>query len=141
MNAKKAIDMNHRIGRIVFSIGIGLIVAIFSYRWIMNPAPRAERVLQESVVATSRELLVEKLELGDIEIVDAIAPNRKIGKVYVYRADQGWELSGYYRRNENDLWHPYLMVLDDSAALIHLKVSDGALLDRASDDAALEVLP
>ena len=141
MNAKKTIDMNHRIGRIVFSLGIGLIVAIFAYRWIVNPEPRAERELQESVVATSRDLLVEKLAIGDIEIVDAIAPDRKIGKTYVYRANEGWELSGFYRRNENDLWHPYLMVLDNSAALIYLKVSDGALLGRASDDAALEVLP
>lgn len=141
MNAKKAIDMNHRIGRIVFSLGIGLIVAIFAYRWIVDPAPRAERELQESVVATSRDLLVEKLAIGDIEIVDAIAPDRKIGKTYVYRANEGWELSGFYRRNENDLWHPYLMLLDNSAALIHLKISDGALLDRASDDAVLEVLP
>lgn len=133
--------MNHRIGRIVFSLGIGLIVAIFAYRWIVDPAPRAERVLQESVVATSRDLLVEKLAIGDIEIVDAIAPDRKVGKTYVYRADQGWEVSGYYRRSENDLWHPYLMLLDGSTALIHLKISDGALLDRATDDAALDVLP
>ena len=133
--------MNHRIGRIVFSLGIGLIVAIFAYRWIVDPAPRAERVLQESVVAISRDLLVEKLAIGDIEIVDAIAPDRKVGKTYVYRADQGWEVSGYYRRSENDLWHPYLMLLDGSTALIHLKISDGALLDRATDDTALEVLP
>ena len=133
--------MNHRIGRIVFSLGIGLIVAIFAYRWIVDPAPRAERVLQESVVATSRDLLVEKLAIGDIEIVDAIAPDRKVGKTYVYRADQGWEVSGYYRRSENDLWHPYLMLLDGSTALIHLKISDGALLDRATDDATLDVLP
>ncbi len=141
MNATKAIEMNHRIGQIVFGLGIGLIVAIFAYRWIVDPAPRAERELQETVVATSRELLVEKLAIGDIEIVDAIAPNRKVGKVYVFRADEGWELSGYYRRNENDLWHRYLMVLDSSAALIHLKISDGALLDRAFDDNSLEVLP
>ncbi len=133
--------MNHRIGRIVFGLGIGLIVAIFAYRWIVDPAPRAERVLQESVVATSRDLLVEKLAIGDIEIVDAIAPDRKVGKTYVYRADQGWEVSGYYRRSENDLWHPYLMLLDGSTALIHLKISDGALLDRATDDTSLEVLP
>lgn len=133
--------MNHRIGRIVFSLGIGLIVAIFAYRWIVDPAPRAERELQESVVATSRDLLVEKLAIGDIEIVDAIAPDRIVGKTYVYRADQGWEVSGYYRRSENDLWHPYLMLLDGSTALIHLKISDGALLDRATDDTALDVLP
>ncbi len=133
--------MNHRIGRIVFSLGIGLIVAIFAYRWITNPAPRAERASQESVIAVARDSLVETLAIGQLEIVDALAPDRKVGKTYVYRADEGWELSGYYRRNENDLWHPYLMRLDGSELLIHLKVSDTALLDRATNDAVLEVLP
>ena len=141
MNEVKAIDMNHRIGRFVFSLGIGLIVAIFAYRWIMNPAPRAERALQESVVAISRDLLVETLAIGQLEIVDALAPDRKIGKTYVYRADEGWELSGYYRRSDSDLWHPYLMTLDDSELLTHLKVSDPALLNRATDNSVLEVLP
>lgn len=133
--------MNHRTGRIVFSLGIGLVVAIFAYRWIINPAPRVERALQESVVATSRDLLVETLAIGRLEIVDALAPDRKIGKTYVYRADGGWQLSGYYRRNENDLWHPYLMTLDNSTALTHLKVSDPVLMDRGTDNDILEVLP
>jgi len=133
--------MNHRTGRIVFSLGIGLLVAIFAYQWIMNPAPRAERVLQESVVATSRVLLEETLAIGRLEIVDALAPDRKIGKTYVYREDEGWQLSGYYRRNENDLWHPYLMTLDNSTALIQLKISDAELMDRGADEDFLEVLP
>ena len=133
--------MNHRTGRIVFSMGIGLLVAIFAYRWIMNPAPRVERALQESVVATSRDLLVETLSIGHLEIVDALEPDRKIGKTYVYRADEGWQLSGYYRRNEDDLWHPYLMTLDNSTALVHLKISDAELMDRGAEDVALEVLP
>ena len=133
--------MNHRTGRIVFSLGIGLIVAIFAYRWIVNPAPRVERALQESVVATSRDLLEETLAIGRLEIVDALAPDRKIGKTYIYRADDGWQLSGYYRRNEIDLWHPYLMTLDNSTALIHLKISDAELMDRGADEDFLEVLP
>ncbi len=133
--------MNHRTGRIVFSLGIGLVVAIFAYRWITNPAPRAERALQESVVATSRVLLVETLAIGRLEIVDALEPDRKIGKTYVYRAGEGWQLSGYYRRNENDLWHPYLMTLDNSTALTHLKISDVELMDRGADEDFLEVLP
>ena len=133
--------MNHRAGRIVFSLGIGLIVAVFAYRWIMDTAPRAERQLQEMVVASSRDLLEETLGLGRLEIVDALAPDRKVGKAYVYRTADGWELSGYYRRHENDLWHPYLMTLDSSEAMTHLKISDPNLLDRATDDPALEVLP
>jgi len=133
--------MNHRTGRVVFSLGIGLVVAIFAYRWIMNPAPRVERALQESVVVTSRDLLEETLAIGRLEIVDAIAADRKIGKTYVYRVDDGWQLSGYYRRNENDLWHPFLMTLDNSMALIHLKISDVELMDRGADEDFLEVLP
>jgi len=133
--------MNHRTGRVVFSLGIGLVVAIFAYRWIMNPAPRVERALQESVVVTSRDLLEETLAIGRLEIVDAIAADRKIGKTYVYRVDDGWQLSGYYRRNENDLWHPFIMTLDNSMALIHLKISDVELMDRGADEDFLEVLP
>ena len=133
--------MNHRTGRIVFSLGIGLIVAVFAYRWIMDTAPRAERQLQEMVVASSRDMLEETLGLGRLEIVDALAPDRKVGKAYVYRTADGWELSGYYRRHENDLWHPYLMTLDSSEAMTHLKISDPNLLDRATDDPALEILP
>lgn len=133
--------MNHRTGRIVFSLGVGLIVAIFAYRWIMDTAPRAERQLQEMVVASSRDMLEETLGLGRLEIVDALAPDRKVGKAYVYRTANGWELSGYYRRHENDLWHPYLMTLDSSEAMTHLKISDPNLLDRATDDPALEILP
>ena len=133
--------MNHRTGRIVFSLGIGLIVAIFAYRWIMDTAPRAERQLQEMVVASSRDMLEETLGLGRLEIVDALASDRKVGKAYIYRTADGWELSGYYRRHENDLWHPYLMTLNSSEAMTHLKISDPDLLDRATDDPALEILP
>ena len=133
--------MNHRNGQIVFGLGVGLLVATFAYRWIMDPAPRAERDTQEAVVAASRELLVETLAIGRIEIVDALAPDRKVGKAYVYRADEGWEVSGYYRRSESDFWHPYLMQLDSAQSLTHLKISDTGLLDRASNPPTLEVLP
>ena len=133
--------MNHRTGRIVFSLGFGLIVAIFAYRWIMDTAPRAEREQQEMVVAKSRDMLEDRLGLGRLEIVDALAPDRKVGKAYVYRTADGWELSGYYRRHENDLWHPYLMTLDSSEAMTHLKISDPNVWDLATDDPALEILP
>jgi len=132
--------MNRRTGQLVFAFGIGLIVAVLAYRWIADPAPRAERALQESVVAESRKLLDTTLNIGQLEFVDPLSPSRKVGKSYVYRADAGWEVSGYYRRNEQDLWHPYLVSLDAAMALTHLKISDTALLGRAGDG-VLEVLP
>ena len=91
----------------------------------------------------SRTLLRGIIASGRLEIVDPLAPDRKVGKVYVYPATAGWEISGYYRRGENDLWHPYLLRLDRGLALSHLKISDQdpALIERASNDALLEVMP
>lgn len=133
--------MNHRVARLIFGFGVGLLVAVLAYRWISDPAPRAARQLEESVVQVARLHLQEKLALGVIEIVDPLAPDRKIGKSYVYRAADGWEVSGYYRRGEGDRWHPFLMSLDASPSITHLKVQDAALVERASEDAMLEALP
>ena len=76
-----------------------------------------------------------------IEIVDPLEPDRIVGKTYIYPAAGGWEVSGYYRRDNSDAWHPYLVTLDGSFALTHIKVADGQLLPLADDDQAIEVLP
>ena len=123
----------------LFGFGVGLLVAFMSYQWITNPAPRAERELEEAVVLDARNYLVVQLGVG--ETVDPLAPDRKIGKSYVYRADFGWEVSGYYRRDKNDRWHAFLMSLDDAGNVMHLKVQDSALAERASEDPTLEVNP
>ena len=57
----------------------------------------------------------------------------------VYRAGDGWEVSGYYRRDEDDQWHAFLMSLDGTPAMTHLKVQDPALAGVAHP--LLEVLP
>lgn len=133
--------MNHRVGRLVFGFVVGLLAAFFAFRWATDPAPRLERQLEESVVASSRFFLQETLALGELEIVDPLNPVRKVGKTYVGRAGDAWEVSGFYRRSEADLWHPYLVTLDDKQALVLLKVSDPALLDRQGTLPELEILP
>ena len=133
--------MNHRIGRLVFGFGVGFLLAFLAFRWASDPAPRLERQLQESVVASSRFFLEQTLAIGELEIVDPVAQDRKVGKTYVYRADEGWEVSGYYRRDEADAWHPYLVSMDDKQGLVSLKVSDTALLDRQGESPVLEILP
>jgi len=133
--------MNHRVARLLFGFGVGLLVAYFAFQWISNPAPRAERRLEEATVAAARQHLEDTLAIGGIEIVDPLAPNRKIGKSYVYRADSGWEVSGYYRRGEGDRWHPYLMALDPSLAIVSLKIQDARLVERASNDPLLVTVP
>lgn len=132
--------MNHRIGRLVFGFAIGLLFAVFAYRWVADTGPRSGRAEQERVVLTSRVLLQSTLGIGSLELVDPLEPDRVVGKAYVYPAGMGWEVSGFYRRSAQDLWHPYLVTLDVSLELLHLKISDTALLGR-DGEAKLEVLP
>lgn len=140
--------MPQRIGPLVFALAVGLLAAFMSYRWILDAGPRAERASQaraerafeERVVLTSRALLESTLAIGELELVDPLAPDRVVGKAYVYPAGQGWEVSGFYRRGARDLWHPYLVTLDATLQLAHLKISDTTLLGR-NGEGALEVLP
>ena len=130
--------MNHRIGRAVFAVVIGLLVATLSYRWITNPEGRQERARQEAVVHVARGFLRSATGLEVLEIVDPLAPNRKAGKVYIYPEGDGWAVSGHYRRDENDRWHPWLMSLDANLKLRSLKLQDRQLLERAAKDPRLD---
>ncbi len=123
--------MNHRIGAGVFGTVVGLAVAFFAYQWITDPEPRAARAQEEQVVAAARLRLTEIVASGELEIVDPLAPNRKVGKVYVYAEPPGWAVSGYYRRDEKDRWHPFLATLGDDLALVRLKVRDPVLAGNA----------
>jgi hypothetical protein len=131
--------MNHRIGRVLFALFVGLAVAFFSFNWITNPEPREERAREEQVVQISRSLLSSTVESDSLEIVDPLAPNRKVGKVYVFAEAPGWAVSGYYRRSDEDRWHPFLMRLTENFDLHQLKVQDEALAERAAVDSTLEI--
>lgn len=135
--------MNHRIGRTVFASLVGLLVVYLSYQWITSPEGRAERALQVSVIEVSREILSAIIDADLLEIVDPVAPNRRAGKVYIYREGENWAVSGHYRRGEDDRWHPYLMKLGPDNAVLSLKVQDydQRLIERALMDPTLEVLP
>lgn len=120
---------------------VGLLVAIGAWRWAADPAPRIERAKEEAAVVAAREHLGQLLPIGEPQLVDPLAPDRKVGKVYVYRAGDGWEVSGFYRRGNDDRWHPYLMKLDAAHAMTHLRVQDAELLDLGKANPVLEVLP
>ena len=124
---------------------VSVSVAFLSYQWITNPEPRAERALQESVVVAAREVLKSVVVADTIEIVDPLATNRKIGKAYIYRDGDkgdngGWVVSGFYRRDENDRWHPFLMNLNGELVVEHLKVGDSNvdMIERAENDPKFE---
>lgn len=130
----------HRLGAAIFGLAVGTVVALWAYRWAADPAPRAERQEEEAAVVAARSLLAETLGFDLPEIVDPLAPNRRVGKAYVYRSGTGWQVSGYYRRGPADLWHPFLIELGPELALVHLKVSDPALSEHDGAP-GLEVLP
>ncbi|MCH7829839.1 MAG: hypothetical protein IIB75_04655 [Proteobacteria bacterium] len=135
--------MNHRLGRTAFALLAGLLVAYLSYQWITNPEGRAERALQVNVVAAARTVLNAAIGAGPLEIVDPVAPNRRVGKAYIYREGENWAVSGHYRRGEGDRWHAYLMLLGPDDAVLSLKVqdTDPQLIERAVTNQQLEVRP
>ena len=135
--------MDHRIGRVVFALLVGLLVALLSYQWISNPERRAERALQELVVTSAREHLKSVVGGESLEIVDPLSPNRKVGKVYVFAEGENWAVSGHYRRGEDDRWHPFLMTLasDQSIRSLKIKDRDQQLIERAGSDPLLEISP
>ena len=119
--------MNHRLGRLVFAAVVGLLVAWFAFGWITDPVPREQRQAEEKAVLAARDVLRREVGVGNLEIVDPLAPNRKVGKVYVYAEPPGWAVSGYYSRGEGDRWHPFLLQLDAGLALRSFKADDDAL--------------
>ncbi len=133
--------MNHRVARLVFALVVGLALAVYSYQWISSPRPRAERAEEEQVVMTSRSLLKALLSADSLQLVDPLSPNRTVGKAYVYAEGPGWAVSGFYRRDDDDSWHPYLMTLNKELDLVRLKAKDATLASEAGGDARLEILP
>jgi len=133
--------MSHRVGRWAFALAVGLLVAFMSYRWITDPHSRAKRQVEEAVVMATRQQLHDTLSIGNLELVDPLARDRKVGKGYVYRAGDGWQVSGFYRRDEDDRWHPYLVTLDANRVATHVKVQDAQLVEPARQNALLEALP
>ena len=133
--------MSHRIGRILFGLVVGLGAAVLAYQWISDPEPRAQRALEERAVQSARAALREVVGHDALEIVDPLAPNRKVGKVYVYPEPPGWAVSGFYRRGESDRWHPFLLTLDSEFAIRGLKVRDKALAGMSTEVPILEVVP
>lgn len=136
--------VNHRILRPVVACAIGFAVAFYAYERVTDPRPRLERERQEAIVRASRDILRGYFRnTAGLRIVDPLAPDRKAGKVYIYPAGQGWEVSGHYRRGENAPWHPYLMRLDAEGRLVRLSVhdDDAGLRQQAVQDPKLVTEP
>lgn len=136
--------INHKLVRPLVAVTVGLVLALYSYQRITDPEPGLQRVREEGIVMVARDILQRYVSPGNaIEIVDAVSPASQVGKVYIYPTDEGWELSGHYRRDENDRWHPYLMALNGEAGLVSLAVRDGndRLIGMSAQDPRFSAVP
>ena len=116
--------LNHRILRLVVAFAVGLLAALGSYLWITDTERSSRRTAEEGVVLAAREILRESVGAADIEISDPLERIRAAGKVYIFPTETGWEVSGHYRRQEEQTWHDFLMTLDAEARLVNLRVND-----------------
>ena len=136
--------ISHKVVRPLVAVTVGLVLALYSYQRITDSEPGLQRTIEEAIVMVARDILQSYVSPGNlIEIVDAVSPASKVGKSYVYPTDDGWELSGHYRRDENDRWHPYLMVLNGDAGLKSLAVQDGndRLIGMSAQDPKFSAVP
>ena len=135
--------INHRAGSIIFGLVVGMLIAVGAYQWITAPDRGEQRALEESVVGVSRAVLEERLGCENLEFVDPLEPERKVGKVYVYPLAAGWEVSGFYRRDVGDRWHAYLLTLSGDLELTSIKVKDidPRLAQMAAADPLFDVVP
>ncbi len=124
-----------KIGPMV-AIVIGLLVFYGSYQWIKNPERAVQRQHEEEIVLAGRAILKQYITDENLQVSDALDRVRSAGKVYIFPAGDGWELSGHYRRPGERAWHDYLMLLDADTRLVSLSVndSDPGLLELAQAD-------
>jgi hypothetical protein len=136
--------INHNVIRPLVALAFGLILALYAYERVTDPEPARQRAQEEAIVMSARNILQSYVAPGaEIEIVDPISPDSKVGKVYILPASQGWEVSGHYRRDESDRWHPYLMALNTGGGLESLAVRDGddRLIGMSAQDPRFSAIP
>jgi hypothetical protein len=135
---------NHRYLQWVVAIGVGLALWLVVFERATDPEPTRQKALEEIVVFEARTLLISYVfPDGELQVVDPLAPDSKVGKSYIWPNEDGWDVSGYYRRDARDPWHPYLMTLDASSILVSLAVRDGneRLIGMSAQDPKFSAVP
>lgn len=135
---------NNRYIRWVIAISFGVALSLYAYQIATDPAPERRRVVENVVVLEARAFLVSYvLPGGELQLVDPLSPDRRIGKVYLWPNAEGWEVSGFYRRDKHDRWHPYLMSLDSASQLKSLAVKDSneRLIALSAQDPLFSAVP
>lgn len=124
-NSKQPAANTHRYMQWVVALAVGAFVWFVVFERATDPEPTRQKAIEEVVVYEARLLLVSYvLPGGELQVVDPLAPDSKVGKSYIWPNGDGWEVSGYYRRDAKDPWHPYLINLDATTTMTSLAVKD-----------------
>ena len=118
------------IGGAIFALSVGITLAWFSFQWTTESEPRqTQRAAEEVIVLAARQHVTAALGAEGLQIADPLQPNRVAGKVFIYPAGTGWEVSGHYRRGAGQLWRPWIMTLDGDGNMLTLSAQtpDGRL--------------
>jgi len=136
--------INHRYTKWVVALSVGLLFSLIAYQHATDPEPARQKAYQESLVMEARDILASYVSPGgELQLVDPLAPDRKVGKVYIWPTGESWEVSGFYRRDSFDTWHPFLMRIDSDARLESLAVRDGneRLIGMSAQDPLFSAVP
>jgi hypothetical protein len=116
---------NYSLKQIIFAISVGGFLAYFVYQSTVKPPHLMTRQNEEHIIQKATLQIRDMLFLPyESEIIDPINTDRDVGKTYIYPAGKTWQVSGFYRRNYNDSWHPWLITLDEEGVMINLSIKD-----------------
>jgi hypothetical protein len=116
-------NKKYTLGQIIFALIVGLFAASVVYFSSISPNISIQREKEEAVIKQSEKIFMTILQMpSSTEMVHPLNPDRDVGKSYIYPLDGDWQISGFYRRNQNDEWRGWLINLDKSLNLIELRV-------------------
>jgi len=116
-------NKKYTLGQIIFALTVGFLAATSVYFSSTSPDITIQREREEAVIQQSEKLFITILQMPNTtQIIHPLNPDRDVGKSYVYPLDGGWQISGFYRRNQNEEWRAWLINLDKSLKLIDLRV-------------------
>ena len=116
-------NKKYTLGQIIFALTVGFLAATSVYFSSTSPDITIQRESEEAVIKQSEKLFMTILQMPNTtQIIHPLNPNRDVGKSYIYPLDGDWQISGFYRRNQNEEWRAWLINLDNSLKLIDLRV-------------------
>ena len=116
-------NKKYTLGQIIFALTVGFLAATSVYFSSTSPDITIQRESEEAVIKQSEKLFMTILKMPNTtQIIHPLNPDRDVGKSYIYPLDGDWQISGFYRRNQNEEWRAWLINLDNSLKLIDLRV-------------------